>query len=131
MTEHSRGFGKTDDKKMIFVYGTLLKGEYNHNLMTSSRFIKYGETLPGYDLFDLGAYPALAEGGSGAVKGEVYEVAREDLKLIDSLEGHPDWYERKQVALKDGSVVETYIMPRHDINDYPIIDSGDWRKRRV
>ncbi len=131
MTEYSRGFEKADDKKMIFVYGTLLRGEHNDLYMASSRFIKDGETLPQYELYNLGSFPALAEGGGVSVKGEIYEVSPKDLKLIDALEGHPDWYERRPLELKDGTKVETYIMPKHNVKDYPIIDSGDWRKRSV
>ncbi len=79
--------------KRVFVYGTLQKGEPNHDLLADSRFL--GEaTPPDYTLFDLGGFPATCPDGFTSVLGEVYEVSQEVLEALDALDGHPNWYIR-------------------------------------
>jgi gamma-glutamylcyclotransferase (GGCT)/AIG2-like uncharacterized protein YtfP len=115
--------------RRIFVYGTLMKGEYNHYLLESSRFLDNASTRAEFDLFDLGLYPAMAEQGRLQVKGEIYEVDDSALAMVDMLEDHPNWYTRTKIRLSNGETVETYIMPRRKLEGFPIIESGDWRNR--
>ncbi|GAL14235.1 hypothetical protein JCM19233_5247 [Vibrio astriarenae] len=41
---------------LVFVYGTLRKGESNHHFIEQSEYLGMCETLPEYALYDLGAY---------------------------------------------------------------------------
>ena len=113
----------------IFVYGTLLKGDYNHVLLGNSTFIGTGRTTPNFNLVDLGSFPGLIN-GNGIVTGEVYEVNEDTLARLDRLEGHPGFYNRTPITLEDGTDVETYILGTHHARDCKVIKSGSWTRRR-
>ena len=56
----------------VFVYGTLMSGESNHFFLEerSSKYIRKAVTERGYTLYDLGGFPGMVSGGTGAVMGE-------------------------------------------------------------
>ena len=113
----------------VFVYGTLLKGESNHDLLRRGKFLGATKTQPEFTMIDLGAFPAIFEQGKTAVAGEVYEVDLATVAKLDRLEGVPDLYTRKSVELQDGSEAEIYVMSRRSgVRDYPAIHSGDWKQ---
>lgn len=80
----------------VFVYGTLRKGECNHNYIQESTFL--GDAVSKDAVFFLsgqGAVPCLMEGIAGnKIKGELYSIDDETLDCIDRLEGHPNVYRR-------------------------------------
>ena len=92
----------------VFVYGTLRKGYNNHYLLKTSRYL-CDTTTKGYKK-DMGGIPAVDIRQEGIVEGEVYEIDDETLKKLDLLEGHPTFYERKEVTLENGMVVWIYTM---------------------
>lgn len=110
---------------LIFVYGTLRRGEHNHGHLGPARYVGDAWTQPGYELVDLGEYPALLEDGSDAVRGELYEVPEHWLPHLDAFEDVPDLYERKPIALRDGQAIG-YVMRREVAGTAPRIASGDW-----
>jgi gamma-glutamylcyclotransferase (GGCT)/AIG2-like uncharacterized protein YtfP len=112
----------------LFVYGTLLSGERSHRRLRGSRLLGAYGTEPRYTLVSLGAYPALLEGGTTSVTGEVYEVADRILPAIDLFEGHPDLYERKGIRLVGGFDAEAYVLPAVHGRPAMVIESGDWRR---
>jgi gamma-glutamylcyclotransferase (GGCT)/AIG2-like uncharacterized protein YtfP len=112
----------------VFVYGTLLAGEANHDVLGGARFVSRGRTEPAFELRDLGAYPGLAGGGRQAVVGEVYEVDERMLCALDRFEDHPRLYRRTRVALSDGRLVETYVLAAGQGAGCPVIESGSWRQ---
>lgn len=114
----------------VFVYGTLLAGEPNHRVLAGARLVANARTEPAFELRDLGAFPGLVRGGAHAVAGEVYEVDEATLAALDRLEGHPRSYRRTRIALDDGSLVETYLLPPEQVEGRPVIASGNWRSRR-
>lgn len=114
----------------VFVYGTLRRGEGNHRLLVDARFVRETRTVPAFTLCDLGAYPALLEGGGTSVLGEVYEVTRAELAALDRLEGHPTFYRREPIELEDGAVVEAYLLPEARAWSGRVITSGDWKSRQ-
>ncbi len=113
----------------VFVYGTLLAGEGNHELLDGARRVGHGTTLPVFELRDLGPYPGLVEGGSQAVVGEVYEVDEVMLRALDAFEDHPRLYRRMAITLSDGQIVQTYVMSERRAAGSAIIESGNWRER--
>ena len=111
---------------LIFVYGTLLRGEANHPQLSDAAFVRSACTEARYELVDLGGYPALLEDGNTAVSGEVYDVNSALLARLDRFEEVPELYERKPIALIDGHI-EAYVMSRDRAGGAPRIEDGDWR----
>jgi gamma-glutamylcyclotransferase (GGCT)/AIG2-like uncharacterized protein YtfP len=116
-------------ESVVFVYGTLLRGESNHFRLSRSDFLGEAATAPLFALRDMGGFPALIEGGTQSVQGEVYAVTRETLCLLDELEEHPVYYRRSEVRLSDGRGVMAYLLPAEKARHYPVIESGSWRLR--
>ena len=114
---------------LVFVYGTLRKGEVNHNVLGNSPLVGVFRTEPRFTLHAMRWFPAMVAGGSTSVVGEVYEVEARTLWEIDRLEGHPSYYQRRHILLDDGQTVQAYLMPAEGACDYPVIDSGDWLDR--
>ncbi|MDF1800155.1 MAG: gamma-glutamylcyclotransferase [Planctomycetota bacterium] len=118
---------------LVFVYGTLMRGQRNHSLLFGSRYVGEGMTLAEFELVDLGDFPALipaVEGGdSFAVAGEVYAVDHSILEILDEIEDHPRFYRRTPIELADGSLVDVYLLTVHQAAFYPRIETGDWRTK--
>jgi gamma-glutamylaminecyclotransferase len=126
-------------KYKIFVYGTLLSGQFrNHHFLGKSNFLGPAKTLPIFDLRFLGNFPGLVMNGDTVVHGEVYEIDSKTLAAMDKMEGHPHNYRRTmiRVEVEDSSImiVDAYVLsPDLDKNTrgFPIITSGDWRSEEV
>lgn len=110
----------------LFVYGSLKRGFRHHDLLLGARFRCEVETAAGYQLVLLGEYPALAEGGDGAVTGELYSIENELLARLDRFEG-PE-YERREVRLATGDMAHAYFarMPITDLLRHP---EGTWDRK--
>lgn len=97
----------------IFVYGTLMKGNRNHEAyLSGSRYL--GEAnLRDFALYHLGSYPGIKEEKDGTVLGEVYEVTRETLQRIHHLEGEGHLYSYREVSVWQEGImlypVGTYV----------------------
>lgn len=118
-----------ENKTRVFVYGTLLMGESNSYLLNNAQFDGVAITKPEYELVDMKWYPAVVPGGKTAIWGEVYLVDSYLLDAIDRLEGHPNFYCRQRVRLADGSDAHLYQFVREMAKEFPVIASGNWRKR--
>jgi gamma-glutamylcyclotransferase (GGCT)/AIG2-like uncharacterized protein YtfP len=128
---------------MLFVYGTLMRGERNHRTLRGARFAGEVQTLARYTLLDLGGFPALQEGGTSVVKGELWEVPPDVLARVDRLEGHPGFYRRGPVQLEGSAAtrlagveaaVEGYLLPISSLSARTfggLIEGGDWRQHRA
>src|SRR5262245_40588305 len=112
----------------LFVYGTLKRGGCRHGTLASQRFLGVARTTATYVLHDFGDYPGLVasrEGGT-AVHGELYEVERSMVGLLDEMEGSPDWFKLEPVALDgiDGAAWAYFYQGAP--GDRPRIASGTW-----
>lgn len=108
----------------VFVYGTLMSGESNHSIMRNAEFL--GEDIvEGAQLFHLGTHPMLVR-GEGIVGGECYRISLKTLETLDRLEGHPEYYHRKQTCLKSGRQMYVYQGMIEQVRGYPHIFSGQW-----
>lgn len=106
----------------LFVYGTLKKAYGNNVLLSGAKFIGEAITYKPYVLFNCG-FPKAVPFSRDEEKfpmlpviGEVFEIDGYHLSRCDSLEGHPDWYVRKEVKvylphLEQEDTVMIYEMP--------------------
>ncbi len=87
---------------MLFVFGTLKRGQVNHRLMTGQAFVREATTLPHYRLYDLGEYPGLADDPVNglSIVGELWQISECCLAELDDFEGVPDWFQRRPVLLE-------------------------------
>mgnify|MGYP001305780880 CR=1 FL=1 len=115
----------------IFVYGTLMKGEFNNSILRGPevKYIGKGITKRNYTLYSLGPFPGMVSGGSSAIVGEIYKVDDFTLRMLDGLESHPTFYKRTKIELQGGEKVQTYILNEDYLEDCEIIKSGDWKSR--
>lgn len=122
---------------LLFIYGTLRRGEPNHPKLGDARFVGEARTQPRYELVDFGGFPALLEHGRTSVIGELYEVCAERICELDAFEDVPALYERKLVELdaafgdraahgRDHALA--YVMRRDTAQRAPQIACGDWRR---
>ena len=113
-------------KYFVGVYGTLKKGESNHGLLSDSKFIGGGFTLPKFSLISLGGFPGILPGDS-SVSIEVYKVDEATFKRLDRLEGHPSFYTRKiETVILDaltGTIVDVWIYQLAEPKDYKHYDT--------
>lgn len=118
------------DCTLVFVYGSLLRGESNHRVLGGARLVAHAITAPRYTLIDLGAFPAMLDRGNTPIRGEVYRCDAETLARLDRLEGHPRFYERRDLVLVRGpSNAQGYFL----VGERPhaaAIRLGDWRAYR-
>jgi gamma-glutamylcyclotransferase (GGCT)/AIG2-like uncharacterized protein YtfP len=87
---------------LVAVYGTLKKGYSNYNhYLTSSKYIGKGATKEKYPLVIKGLPYLIENIGQGFnVEVDVFKVSPSVLKDLDALEGHPNWYRRKEIQIK-------------------------------
>jgi len=95
------------DETYVFVYGTLKRGNGNHRLLKSSRFISTVGTKKTFMMFG-GGFPLCREPvdndnhyHAGVVKGELFAVDDATLARLDRLEGHPNFYERRVTEIEE------------------------------
>lgn len=100
-------------KYTVFVYGTLKDGFSNNRLLSAADFVGRGCTVKPYVMMDTGGFPVVfQETAKANVAGEVYEVDGQTLKALDRLEGHPSFFERREVTvdIEDTGVQQTCWM---------------------
>ncbi len=114
---------------LLFVYGTLLRGERNHPKMATSKFLGETATSNGLELRDLDRYPGMVKAGRGCVQGELYEIDPPVLAELDELEGHPNHFWRTTISLADGRKVQAYLLGDDFARGAPVIKTGDWLQR--
>lgn len=95
---------------ILFVYGTLKRGQRNHLLMREARFLREAVTAPLYTLLDLGSFPGMIPGGTTAVHGELYEVGPQLLARLDRHEGVPRLYIRALIQVVGNALAESYLL---------------------
>lgn len=132
----------------IFVYGTLLWGEPAHQLLAHAAVRHVPACLPNAQLHSTGPYPIAIQlpptdlPAPATVYGEVHWLAAGAcpalLAHLDQYEGDEYVRARCTVSLCDGSdqgdkpstvAAWVYLGDPDYAAQFPIIASGDWRKR--
>ena len=97
---------------LLFVYGTLRRGERNHAHMRGCEFVAAAATAPVYVKLDLGPYPGLVDAPAGqgeSVPGEVFRAPPAALARLDEFEGVPDLFARRPVDVPGRPGCEAYF----------------------
>lgn len=126
-TKNQTKNGVGDDLR-VMVYGTLKGGHPNHGAITGAEFLGR-HCLEGYQMVDLGWYPGVIKGGENTkIFGEVYKITKEMLSIMDSIEGHPNYYERKEVDIEEhGGKTWIYLLPSEYLEENDPVEGGCWR----
>lgn len=118
----------------IFVYGTLLKGEGNHRLITSQQFEGEGY-IRGFNLYDLGYYPGIRPSGhpEHVVYGEAYLIDDRTLEKVNELEGEGSLYllQYTDVTMGDKTVTAGVYVYNYLCRKSSRIHSGCWKQRKI
>lgn len=121
--------GPRTERTLLFVYGTLKRGESQFHLLTHADWLNEIETGEGYALVDCGEYPAMVEEGTGRVLGELVEIPRELLSALDAYEGAPELFQRTRIRLENGERAVGYVIRESTARRFPRIPSGVWPPR--
>jgi len=113
------------DRQLVFVYGTLRRGEENHQLLAGGRLLGIMVTDNIFTMIDLGDYPAVLQHGVSAIVGEVYDISTDILTSIDILEECPDYYQRIRIETPFGRAW-IYVLTRIPDIAASVIEGGDW-----
>lgn len=114
----------------IAVYGSLREGEYNyeriaHNFGKSSiRTLASGVKVSGYDLYDLGPYPAISKGENELIV-DVISVDSSAYTFIKRMELGAG-YQEDSVKIKSYGDVLIYTFPPNSFPENRLVPSGDW-----
>lgn len=107
-------YGTGPDEALLFVYGTLKRGDCRHDLLRDGVFLGEVLTTETYRLFDCGNYPAMVWDRNGmTIKGELYRIPVSLFPRLDAEEGvESGLYARQPVTLQripTGVQVMTYV----------------------
>lgn len=92
----------------VFVYGSLKQGFHNHIWMEEigAKYLGKCSTEKIFDMISMyDSYPGLINGEYGII-GELYEIDSMDIYHLDTLEGYPNYYDRKVINVKMDNGVE-------------------------
>ncbi|MEO1001741.1 MAG: gamma-glutamylcyclotransferase [Cyanobacteria bacterium J06638_7] len=111
----------------VAVYGTLKRGECNHQWLRGARF--EGRTrVPGLELYTLGAYPMAVPSPdpSASIHAEVYGLDEAGLNRLDVLEDYPALYDRRRLATADGGLAWLYLGRPQQVRGRRRVPFDDW-----
>lgn len=122
---------------VVFVYGSLKRGESNHRLLAEAEFLGRGRTEPLFALYCLGPWPAMIRTTESptAVEGELYRIGDRLLEQLDHFEAVGELYERQSIKvanLDDGGTHMAWVylyLPQVPAEVDPLSGrSTDWRR---
>ena len=89
-----------EPKNLIFVYGTLRKGHCNHHLLKDAHCYGVGSSEASYAMYLKNGYPYITSSEARyPIVGELYSVDDDTLAQLDKFEGHPRYYERREIPV--------------------------------
>jgi gamma-glutamylaminecyclotransferase len=121
--------------KRIFICGSALRGQPNHENLGNAKFIKAAHTIPNYRIHaaEDGWHPAIYEvapenlDAGISIPGEVYELSLEEFEYLSKNE--PPHMYPSDVTLEDGELLTAFLYPRELIEKHQwqdISDLGGW-----
>lgn len=117
--------------KRVFICGSALRGQPDHQNLQSAQFLRAAKTKPNYRLHAAadGWHPAIyaVPAGGMSIPGEVYELTPDQYEHLLSTEP-PNMYPA-DVTLEDGEVVTAILYPQElvELHRWPDISHyGGW-----
>lgn len=85
---------------LVFVYGTLRQAQSNHKLLGDAYCYGTGSSRDKYAMYIAGNYPyVISTEARYPIVGELYVVDDDTLAKLDKMEGHPRYYNRREIAV--------------------------------
>lgn len=117
--------------KVVFICGSALRGQPDHENLKSAKFLRAAKTAPKYRLHSVGNgwHPGIYEVASGGISipGELYEMTDEQYTYLESNEP-PNMYPQA-VELEEGGSAIAFLYPQSLIEEHgwpDISDYGGW-----
>ena len=114
---------------LIFAYGSFLKGEADHALLSPCECLGSSRTQPGYRLVELSTFPALIETGDLSIVGELYSVPHQVLMSLDAKKEIGRLFHRRAIQLESGQSAQAYLMDEQQVRGRRRLTTSDWRLR--
>jgi gamma-glutamylcyclotransferase (GGCT)/AIG2-like uncharacterized protein YtfP len=121
----------TPANRFVFICGSALRGQPDHQNLQSAKFIREAATQPRYRLHAAGNgwHPAIYEVESGGISipGEIYEMTAAQFDHLNANEP-PNMYPA-EVVLENGEVATAFLYPREKVEHYnwpDISEYGGW-----
>jgi gamma-glutamylaminecyclotransferase len=122
---------ETTGTRRVFICGSALRGQPDHQNLQAAEFIKETKTRPLYRLHaaENGWHPAIYQIGEGGISipGEIYEMTLEQFDYLANNE--PPHMYPTEVQLEDGDTATAFFYPQELIEQYSwpdISDYGGW-----
>jgi len=106
---------------LLFVYGSLKRGQSNHQELGSAVFICEVRTAPQFALRVRGGFPLLVS-GEQSIRGELFTLPTTQLPALDAFEGQD--YRRCEIELRDHRCAITYMA--RDPSDGVAYPGDEW-----
>lgn len=131
-----KGVTHMENKRFVFVYGTLRRNERNHRLLEGATCIAEQAWTTGTLFNTNSGYPILQDQDSGFVYGELYEATQGQLARLDTLEGYrgegkDNFYDRiPKTIITDHGEYSAYVYVKNEQQADMLhnhIIGGDWK----
>lgn len=108
--------------RKVFVYGTLMKGDRNADILEGQNYLGQTQTLhPQFKMIEKrsssapGALtPGVLENGTSHIAGECYEINQATFEMLDALEELDNKYKRVQIDLLNFGQAWIYILLKQE-----------------
>lgn len=114
---------------LLFVYGTLKNGFKNNFYLHNAKYIGDAITTKDFAIVYDGKLPYLLHMNKELalrVKGELFKLNGEQLRLLDIIEGHPSWYTRELITVyidKSKVTAYTYFLNEKELRKLSIFNN--------
>lgn len=122
---------QSGETRRVFICGSALRGQPDHQNLQSAKFVKETKTRPLYRLHaaENGWHPAIyqVESGGISIPGEIYEMTTEQFDYLANNE--PPHMYPTEVLLEEGDTATAFFYPQELIekHNWPDISGyGGW-----
>jgi gamma-glutamylaminecyclotransferase len=118
----------TSGIRQVFICGSALRGQPDHQNLQSAKFVKETKTRPLYRLHaaENGWHPAIyqVEENGISIPGEIYEMTTEQFDYLAANE--PPHMYPTEVILENGDTATAFFYPQELVEKYNWLDISDY-----